>query len=137
MHQEMTCGWKTGTAMSGPATCGKPAKAETNSPSTSNGLVCGVHARSARTQSGVTVTDLPGPDVRPGQVWMDNDPRVPTRYLRVLSVTSAHAEVVQTDRHGVVVGKERKTRIRLDRFRPTSTGYRLVTDVQKESATDG
>lgn len=42
------CGWNTGTAMSGPSRCGKPSKASTNHPSTNNGRVCGIHARSAR-----------------------------------------------------------------------------------------
>jgi hypothetical protein len=59
MANEMICGWRTGTAFSGPRTCGKPAKAESRSPSTTNGLVCGVHARSARTW-GCEVEDLPG-----------------------------------------------------------------------------
>ena len=43
------CGWDTGTAWTGPARCGKPAKAATNNPGTDNGKVCGIHARKAKT----------------------------------------------------------------------------------------
>lgn len=61
--------------------------------------------------------------VRVGQVWTDTDPRVVKsgyqRRLRVIEVSETHA-VVDTG--------ARKTKIRLDRFRPTSTGYRLVAE---------
>lgn len=57
------CGWNTGTASRGPSRCGKPAKATTDCPTTNNGYVCGVHARTARNGRfnpvGVTYTVTP------------------------------------------------------------------------------
>jgi len=57
--------------------------------------------------------------VEVGQVWQDNDPRVPTRTITVLSVTATHAHVVSSP-------SGRKTRVKLSRFKPIQTGYRLV-----------
>lgn len=132
MAEEMTCGWEVDHRDRRPVLCGRPAKAQAvENLGAKDQLVCGVHARSARAL-GYDVTDLPGPDVRPGQVWADNDPRVGVRHVRVVEVDGTHATVVQTNRHGMSTGSTRFTRIRLDRFRPTSTGYRLVTDVPKE-----
>lgn len=74
------------------------------------------------------------PAVRPGQVWADNDKRSAGRQVRVVSVDDTHATVVL---HAVRPGGHqqaqlgRKTRVRLDRFRPTPTGYRLVSDVDE------
>ena len=59
--------------------------------------------------------------VEVGQVWEDNDPRSAGRRLRVLAVDATHA-IVQSP-----TGLGRKTRIRLDRFRATSTGYRRIS----------
>lgn len=58
-----------------------------------------------------------------GQVWQDNDSRPGhKRLLRVLRIESGYAFVQSP------TGQGRVTRIRLDRFRPNSTGYRLVSD---------
>lgn len=59
-------------------------------------------------------------DVKIGQVWRDNDKRMDRRFLTVTDVGETHATVYD----GVKV-----TKIRLDRFKPTSTGYVLETDV--------
>lgn len=132
MDQKMTCGWKTGTAQAGPRTCGRPAKAETDSPSTSNGLVCGTHGRAALAWRN-TVTPLPGPDVRVGQVWEDMDKRGYGRHVKVIEVSGNVATVEQVSaRVGYDDKPGRRTKIKVDRFRPTSTGYRLVTDVPKK-----
>ncbi|KXO99066.1 hypothetical protein AXK58_24235 [Tsukamurella tyrosinosolvens] len=57
--------------------------------------------------------------VEKGQVWADNDKRMAGRELRVLEVGDTHATVTEiNDTSG------RTTQIRLDRFKPTSTGYR-------------
>lgn len=86
-------------------------------------------------------------DVRVGQVWADNDPRVAGRTLRVDAIEGGKATCTvltndddtqalidnplrapwanRSDRRG------RETRISLSRFKPTSTGYRLI-----EEATD-
>lgn len=82
------------------------------------------------------------PDVRVGQIWQDNDPRQPVgreRRLRVVSVPSDHL-LRTAERPGdlgvgcqVVRGsgsaRNRSTAIKLRRFRPTQTGYRLIADV--------
>lgn len=87
------------------------------------------------------------PDVRPGQVWADNDKRVEGRTLRVDSIEGGkavctiltNADYVQRDldanRGAWVVDKRGKTtRITLSRFRPTNTGYRLVKDAAETSS---
>lgn len=58
-------------------------------------------------------------DVRPGQVWVDQDKRSDGRQITILSVGDTHA----------VVKNVAKTRVRLTRFRPNCTGYRLLKDV--------
>jgi hypothetical protein len=63
-------------------------------------------------------------EVKPGQIWEDNDPRSSGRRIRVIHVSDTHATVGPA--HPKARG--RATRIRLDRFRPTSTGYRFVAD---------
>lgn len=55
--------------------------------------------------------------VKPGQIWADNDPRTP-RTLTITEVDSGFAYAVSSS--------GRKSRIRLTRFRPNSTGYRLI-----------
>lgn len=75
------------------------------------------------------------PVVRVGQVWADNDVRSTGRQIRVVEVDATHATVELVDQRGRPArGHEdaqkaepgRQTRIRLDRFRPTSTGYTLL-----------
>lgn len=67
------------------------------------------------------------PDIRVGQVWKDNDKRSAGRRVRVVEVNFTHAVVQDPS------GRGRRTEIRLDRFKPTSTGYRLVEDAPEES----
>lgn len=132
MEQEMTCGWEVNRRDRRPVLCGRPAKfrtAENAVGQHNHGLVCGVHARSARALE-YEVTDLPGPDVRVGQVWRDNDPRSAPRHVRVVEIDGTYATAVLVNGAGRHWGRERRSRIRLDRFRPTSTGYRLVQDVE-------
>lgn len=69
-----------------------------------------------------------------GQVWVDNDRRYQAngwgpRRLQVFALTELHAECYLVDREGKFSAGEDKRyrngkprRIRLDRFRPTSTG---------------
>jgi hypothetical protein len=70
---------------------------------------------------GSTAAATPGNPygVRPGQVWVDQDKRSDGRQITVLSVGDTHA----------VVKNVAKTRVLLTRFRPNSTGYRLLKDV--------
>ncbi|MFD7541276.1 MULTISPECIES: hypothetical protein [unclassified Streptomyces] len=72
----------------------------------------------------------PAPAAR--QIWQDNDPRTTGRFLRIDSVDATYARVLPiawnpTARIAVALPGARRTRIRLDRFRPTSTGYRYIT----------
>ncbi len=83
-------------------------------------------------------------------MWADNDYRAAGRTLRVTAVDATHAtctvltdRTVSTYRHpggyvhgtGTTHGVGRTTRIRIDRFRPTTTGYRLVSDVPTDEET--
>lgn len=79
------------------------------------------------------------PDVRPGQVWADNDKRSAGRHVRIDLVDETHASVTTCDAQGnpsPSVLSARRTRIRLDRFRPTATGYRLVKDASEQVGGD-
>jgi hypothetical protein len=79
--------------------------------------------------------------VRVGQIWADNDPRAEGRSVHVVAVDATHATVALVDQRGRPARNTpvqraepgRQTRIRLDRFRPTSNGYRLLEDVDGEA----
>ncbi|MEE4546487.1 DUF6354 family protein [Streptomyces sp. V4-01] len=65
--------------------------------------------------------------VEPDQIWADNDPRSSGRKVRIVSVDATHAVAEVVAHRAVSTGSVgRQTRISLGRFRPTSTGYRLV-----------
>ncbi|MDT0435657.1 MULTISPECIES: hypothetical protein [Streptomyces] len=73
------------------------------------------------------MTDTPAPAI--DQIWQDNDPRSHGRKVRITEIDGTHAivELVVLRSVGHRGSKPgRRTRIRLDRFRPTSTGYRYV-----------
>lgn len=67
------------------------------------------------------------PEVKVGQVWLSCDARDvdsqghPTRQVKVTLAGTTHAFVVNT-----VTGQ--RSRIRLDRFKPGSTGWKLVSE---------
>lgn len=76
--------------------------------------------------------------VKPGQIWQDCDPRSYGRHLLVETIEEpagrapARAVVLLVDIAGRAAGsRERRTRIKVDRFRPTSNGYRLIRDVEE------
>ncbi len=78
------------------------------------------------------------PEVRPGQVWADNDPRNRGRTLRVESVHAAddhrsepyaRVTVQKVSRNVTRTEVGEKRTILLRRMRPTRNGYRLVEDV--------
>ena len=76
------------------------------------------------------------PDVRPGQVWADNDPRCEGRTVRVERITvlrDTHVAIctVLTKATRATMDRTvgRQTVIAVRRFRPNSTGYRLITEV--------
>jgi hypothetical protein len=86
-------------------------------------------------------------EVKPGQIWADNDPRSAGRTLRVgyiedsgkvvctVLTNSADAQTA-IDGGPNILGyapkdaRGKRTRIGIARFKPTSTGYRLVQDQQ-------
>jgi hypothetical protein len=88
----------------------------------------------------VTVPDQP--KVRVGQIWQSCDPRSRGRQVRIIEVTplcyfggngtyypqgERFARVERYDpRGGYNTRPGRRSTIRLDRFRPTANGYRLV-----------
>ena len=72
-------------------------------------------------------------EVKVGQVWADNDRRSAGRHLRVVAMEAGddgRAVVQPCTSQGALIA-DRQTRIRRDRFKPTSTGYRLVVDVDE------
>jgi hypothetical protein len=77
--------------------------------------------------------------VRVGQVWQDCDKRVGTRKVQVIgfwwAMTStkhiwARCQVVEKTRGGPA---PKEVRIRLDRMRPTSTGFKLLEEPPRAS----
>ena len=63
-------------------------------------------------------------DVRVGQVWESCDKREKGRCPFIVDQIEGNKAVVRAWWRGNISGPER--RIRLDRFRPVSTGYRLI-----------
>lgn len=59
--------------------------------------------------------------VKIGQVWQDNDKRTSYRKGRVIDMSETHARMDW----GYT-----QTSVKLARFKPTSTGYRLIEDVE-------
>ncbi|WP_025157200.1 hypothetical protein [Leifsonia aquatica] len=59
-----------------------------------------------------------------GQTWEDCDKRQKGRRGKVVDITETHAIMEWSAGH--------RTKVRLDRMRPTSTGFRLVADVAME-----
>jgi hypothetical protein len=75
--------------------------------------------------------------VRVNQVWADNDKRAAGRLVRVVEISGRYAMVELVGQRGRPASRHedkqvakpgRRTRIQLDRFRPTTTGYRLHTE---------
>lgn len=67
-------------------------------------------------------------EVKVGQVWEDNDPRqkkegIAVRRVKILEIVDGRALVQHPS------GMGRKTKVRVNRFRPTASGYKLVEDV--------
>lgn len=74
-------------------------------------------------------------EVKVGQVWADCDKRMKRAGRQVKVVRTLTSESDPRMNHAVVVSRRgsepwgrKETRVRLERFRPGSTGYRLVHD---------
>jgi hypothetical protein len=89
------------------------------------------------------------PVVRPRQIWADNDKRLDGRRIRVDSIDGDHANCTITAdatpnektaghilRPPGWTNVGRTTRIALHRFRPTSTGYRLISEIRTHQSRD-
>ena len=70
-----------------------------------------------------------GPPPCVGQVWADNDPRAEGRTVRIDRIEGRFVwATVITDRPETLVSTVgRKTRIAIQRLKPTRSGYRLVS----------
>jgi len=84
------------------------------------------------------ITNVHGTVIRVGQVWADNDSRGQgLRGLRTLKVVAIEKGYVRraicevlTDWDGEPPQRAREVRIKVDRMRPTSSGYRLVEETR-------
>lgn len=67
--------------------------------------------------------------VQVGQVWADNDPRSRGRTLKVVAIVGEHATcvIVTNDVRAHRDRRGKHTRVALRRFKPTQTGYRLIS----------
>lgn len=80
----------------------------------------------------------PNPDVKPGQLWYDNDPRAAGRVLRVDTIREssrgavADCTIVADPKDCARSRIGCTTTIAVRRFRPTSTGYRIVPESDKK-----
>jgi hypothetical protein len=64
-------------------------------------------------------------EVKVGQRWRDCDKRMGERYVHIVRIEGNFA-VCASIRKGI--RSERYVKIRLNRFHPCASGYRLVTD---------
>lgn len=68
-------------------------------------------------------------EIKPGQIWADDDPRNQGRLLEVVSIGETHVQLRETvDRVGNP--SDRLSKVQIRRMKPGSTGYRLVQDVE-------
>jgi hypothetical protein len=76
------------------------------------------------------MTETPTPAV--DQIWQDNDKRGYGRRVRIVEIGETHATVEEViGRDHVPAQPGRRTRIRLDRFRPISSGYRYIGEAER------
>jgi len=67
-------------------------------------------------------------EVEVGQVWTDNDRRRADnpRLIKVVRLPGDGTALVTASKDGGITFRGRWTSVRLDRFRPNSTGYRFI-----------
>jgi len=83
------------------------------------------------------MTENTPPDVRPGQVWADNDPRSAGRTFRVISITAGgrvQCVVLTPPTAWPATRVGHSVSIAARRLRPTARGYRLVSDAPGTTA---
>lgn len=86
------------------------------------------------------------PEVKPGQIWQDNDKRNPTRQVKVVELftfkkrTGRPGSRLEDVPMASCVSRpapngefsKRRVGIQISRFRPNSTGYTLVAESEAE-----
>lgn len=78
-----------------------------------------------------SITNRYGTVVRVGSVWADNDSRCEGRTLKVIAIEMGYHRKAVCEVLTAAGGKatrRRDVRIQIDRFWPTSSGYRLLED---------
>jgi hypothetical protein len=74
--------------------------------------------------------------VKPGQIWQDNDKRMPERYLQVMRIDGRFAfcrkvvPLLNGSEYPWSAKTERTSRLQITRLRPTAHGYRLVDSLE-------
>lgn len=63
-------------------------------------------------------------EVKVGQIWKDNDKRVGDRQIEVIAINDSEGKAVVVN-----LVTKKATKVSLKRFRPISTGYTLIKDV--------
>jgi hypothetical protein len=90
----------------------------------------GITPTKGQPMTDLTETPAPAAD----QIWEDCDPRSYGRRVRIVEIDGSHAVVELVTPQGVSHAQTkpgRRTRIRLDRFRPISTGYRYIGEADR------
>lgn len=70
-------------------------------------------------------------EVKPGQVWVDNDPRCKGRRRLIVDAVEGDRAVCRSYNDGA---PPRKVKVKLARFRPGANGYTFLTDPAPPSA---
>lgn len=63
-------------------------------------------------------------EVKVGQIWKDNDKRVGDRQIEIVAINDSENKAVVVN-----LVTKKTTKVSLKRFRPISTGYTLIKDV--------
>lgn len=67
------------------------------------------------------------PVVKVGQIWRDRDYRMHHRFIRVIGIDGDRATVRECNIYGEPI-INRVSKILVRRFRPTSTGFDLISE---------
>lgn len=78
-------------------------------------------------------------EIRPGQLWADNDPRSRGRVIQVTRhdlLGEVHVVTVRNSRTAINDNIGRRTKINAARFVPTTKGYVLIQDEHGQPRSD-
>ena len=69
--------------------------------------------------------------VKINQIWKDNDKRVSDRYLKVFKIEDSKAHCYVSNSEDFQETETPKTtKVSIKRFKPNSTGYKLIHDAE-------